>query len=269
MINTILQGSLIVYLFTWWIVQWWHQEKKKEGTLKSYYRFDLLLHFLSNKWHSSTQPTGALSWSRPLHIKNPSFQIPKQKSKNPDTRRARFIPFHNFRSETRQCKTLPRSHKPSSTNPSVHGYRLLFMALLACPPRIHLLPSSSFSFRSSSNRRRFSLPEARSAAPNGLSVSASDRREANDVALVWFKHDLRIDDHPGLVAASRYRTVVPVYVFDHRILSRNTRKPLSLSLSISRYVCICFLFVSCNVEWSESNFSILVFVLISLAFGTN
>ncbi|RWR87524.1 6-4DNA photolyase [Cinnamomum micranthum f. kanehirae] len=110
------------------------------------------------------------------------------------------------------------------------------MALLACPPRIHLLPSSSSFFRAASNRRRFSLAGARSAAPNGLSVSASDRREANDVALVWFKHDLRIDDHPGLVAASRYRTVVPVYVFDHRILSRFPDETLELVLFALEYL---------------------------------
>ncbi|KAJ8470631.1 hypothetical protein OPV22_024974 [Ensete ventricosum] len=39
-------------------------------------------------------------------------------------------------------------------------------------------------------------------------------------ALVWFKNDLRVDDHPGLVAAvAKHETVVPLYVFDHRILS--------------------------------------------------
>eukprot|EP00249_Psilotum_nudum_P022876 c28672_g2_i1 orf=995-1393(-) len=38
------------------------------------------------------------------------------------------------------------------------------------------------------------------------------------VAIVWFKKDLRIDDHPGLLAASSYGSVVPVYVFDPDIL---------------------------------------------------
>lgn len=39
-------------------------------------------------------------------------------------------------------------------------------------------------------------------------------------ALVWFKNDLRVDDHPGLVAAvAKHETVVPLYVFDHRTLS--------------------------------------------------
>ncbi|KNA10737.1 hypothetical protein SOVF_141700 [Spinacia oleracea] len=40
-------------------------------------------------------------------------------------------------------------------------------------------------------------------------------------AVVWFKNDLRIDDHPGIVsAASNHANVVPIYVFDPRILSR-------------------------------------------------
>lgn len=42
----------------------------------------------------------------------------------------------------------------------------------------------------------------------------------NGAAILWFKHDLRIDDHPGLVAASKSRVLLPLYVFDHRILSR-------------------------------------------------
>jgi hypothetical protein len=44
---------------------------------------------------------------------------------------------------------------------------------------------------------------------------------AATAAVVWFKHDLRIDDHPGLVAATSEprRSVVPLYVFDQRILA--------------------------------------------------
>lgn len=45
-------------------------------------------------------------------------------------------------------------------------------------------------------------------------------RKEEGASVVWFKHDLRIDDHPGLVAAvSQHRTVVPFYVFDPRMLS--------------------------------------------------
>ncbi|XP_047254883.1 uncharacterized protein LOC107847439 isoform X2 [Capsicum annuum] len=40
-------------------------------------------------------------------------------------------------------------------------------------------------------------------------------------AILWYKHDLRIDDHPGIVvASSMHRTLVPLYIFDPRILSR-------------------------------------------------
>ncbi|KAE8022417.1 hypothetical protein FH972_008219 [Carpinus fangiana] len=51
----------------------------------------------------------------------------------------------------------------------------------------------------------------------GAKMTAAD---TNGAAILWFKHDLRVDDHPGLVAASKYRSLVPLYVFDHRILSR-------------------------------------------------
>jgi hypothetical protein len=51
----------------------------------------------------------------------------------------------------------------------------------------------------------------------GAKMTAADTEGA---AILWFKHDLRVDDHPGLVTASKYRSLVPLYVFDHRILSR-------------------------------------------------
>lgn len=46
-------------------------------------------------------------------------------------------------------------------------------------------------------------------------------RGGGAAAVVWFKHDLRIDDHPGLAAAvaEPRRPVVPLYVFDRRILA--------------------------------------------------
>lgn len=59
-------------------------------------------------------------------------------------------------------------------------------------------------------RRRWSRSRCRIAASNAAAA-----------AVVWFKHDLRIDDHPGLVAAAAEprRPVVPLYVFDSRILA--------------------------------------------------
>lgn len=34
------------------------------------------------------------------------------------------------------------------------------------------------------------------------------------VAVVWFKHDLRMDDHPGLISAAQYDNVLPLFIFD-------------------------------------------------------
>lgn len=36
----------------------------------------------------------------------------------------------------------------------------------------------------------------------------------NQVAIVWFKHDLRMDDHVGLASAKQYDHVVPLFIFD-------------------------------------------------------
>lgn len=41
--------------------------------------------------------------------------------------------------------------------------------------------------------------------------------ESKELALLWFKHDLRLDDHPGVAAASAYKEVLPVYVFDPHV----------------------------------------------------
>lgn len=57
------------------------------------------------------------------------------------------------------------------------------------------------------------------------------------MAILWYKHDLRVDDHPGLVAAAaRYRSVVPLYVFDHRLLSRFSDEMLELLLHALSYL---------------------------------
>jgi len=34
------------------------------------------------------------------------------------------------------------------------------------------------------------------------------------VAIVWFKHDLRMDDHVGLTFALQYDHVMPLFIFD-------------------------------------------------------
>lgn len=45
-------------------------------------------------------------------------------------------------------------------------------------------------------------------------------------ALLWFKHDLRLDDHPGLHAALKAaKTVIPVFCFDPRRYEQLIRSP--------------------------------------------
>jgi hypothetical protein len=44
---------------------------------------------------------------------------------------------------------------------------------------------------------------------------------------VWFKHDLRTDDHPGLLsAAAAAAPVAPCYCFDERLYGHLLRTPL-------------------------------------------
>ncbi|XP_054811010.1 uncharacterized protein LOC129312411 [Prosopis cineraria] len=63
-----------------------------------------------------------------------------------------------------------------------------------------------------------------------MRMTASSTRDHNGTAILWFKHDLRVDDHPGLAAASKFRALVPVYIFDRRILSRFSDEMLELVL---------------------------------------
>ncbi|KAM0873780.1 hypothetical protein ACQ4PT_037850 [Festuca glaucescens] len=65
-----------------------------------------------------------------------------------------------------------------------------------------------------------------------VSCSAAQVSGGAAAAVVWFKHDLRVDDHPGLVAAcaERRRPVVPLYVFDRRILAGYSDTMLELLL---------------------------------------
>ncbi|KAG6415624.1 hypothetical protein SASPL_123037 [Salvia splendens] len=69
--------------------------------------------------------------------------------------------------------------------------------------------------------------------PLRCSASSTDVRVQsanNGAAILWYKHDLRIEDHPGLIAASKHPAVVPLYVFDPRILSRFSDEMLELLL---------------------------------------
>ncbi|GMP24130.1 hypothetical protein CsSME_00001515 [Camellia sinensis var. sinensis] len=80
------------------------------------------------------------------------------------------------------------------------------MALLVCSPSLSFISSS---YRPPTKHQCCLTP-----------TRAESSRTGGGAALLWFKHDLRIHDHPGILAASKYRTLVPFYVFDCRILSR-------------------------------------------------
>ncbi|GKE51101.1 pheophytinase, chloroplastic, partial [Tanacetum coccineum] len=52
--------------------------------------------------------------------------------------------------------------------------------------------------------------------------SINNNNNNNGTGVVWYKNDLRVDDHQGLIAAAQqqHKMIVPIYVFDHRILRR-------------------------------------------------
>ncbi|KAL6131884.1 hypothetical protein ACLB2K_070257 [Fragaria x ananassa] len=76
---------------------------------------------------------------------------------------------------------------------------------------LHHSPSLSFS------PRTLLFPPKRHRFRPQISVNAAAKTGA---AVVWLKHDLRVDDHPALLAAADHSGAIPLYVFDHRILSR-------------------------------------------------
>lgn len=117
-------------------------------------------------------------------------------------------------------RNLPTQNSNSLKNPLLFPFVLLNgheHFLLSFPPMPLLTTFPHFpSLSLPPNMLRSSRTSCR--CPSfGAKMTAAD---TNGAAILWFKHDLRIDDHPGLVAASKYRSLVPLYVFDHRILSR-------------------------------------------------
>ncbi|KAK9059664.1 hypothetical protein SSX86_020368 [Deinandra increscens subsp. villosa] len=78
-------------------------------------------------------------------------------------------------------------------------------------------------------RRSLSLTPLR-CSPETVKFSTSNAGKLTDAAVLWYKSDLRVDDHPGLVAASKHTTVLPLYVFDHRLLRGFNEEMLELLL---------------------------------------
>ncbi|KDP22400.1 hypothetical protein JCGZ_26231 [Jatropha curcas] len=87
------------------------------------------------------------------------------------------------------------------------------MALLFFPGFLSVAYAPKFSFGSVPRRNRCSC----SLSAQTPAVTSNGRRSGGS-AILWFKQDLRVDDHPGLVEASKFSSLVPLYVFDHRIL---------------------------------------------------
>ncbi|KAI8564629.1 hypothetical protein RHMOL_Rhmol03G0195500 [Rhododendron molle] len=103
------------------------------------------------------------------------------------------------------------------------------MAILV-QPRFHYLTHTSPNptYRPPTRPHRSSVAVA--SMPSKRARMESSAGRDTGAAVLWFKHDLRLDDHPGLAAASSCRTVVPLYVFDRRILSRFSDETLEVLL---------------------------------------
>lgn len=97
------------------------------------------------------------------------------------------------------------------------------MALLFHPPLFLLSIPTKRSFLGPKAPLRFSASAVAARVESGATANAG-------AAILWYKHDLRVEDHPGLIAASQHRTVVPIYIFDRRILSRFSDEMLDLLL---------------------------------------
>ncbi|XP_021286133.1 uncharacterized protein LOC110417884 [Herrania umbratica] len=95
------------------------------------------------------------------------------------------------------------------------------MALLA-------FPALSLSLARLFTSSLLAQPRARPSFARSLCGAG---RTKSGSAILWFKHDLRLDDHPALVAAAEtHRSLLPLYVFDRRILSRYSDEMLELVL---------------------------------------
>ena len=68
--------------------------------------------------------------------------------------------------------------------------------------------------RISGKRLVRTIARASAGASGAVANGSTDSKE---LAILWFKHDLRLDDHPGVAAASAFKQVLPVYVFDPNV----------------------------------------------------
>ena len=81
-------------------------------------------------------------------------------------------------------------------------------------------PSPSSSSTSSDSSSSASSSSSSNAFFGELQRKTATTQEAamlehkEEVAIVWFKHDLRMDDHLGLAASAQYHRVIPLFIFD-------------------------------------------------------
>eukprot|EP00741_Cyanophora_paradoxa_P007234 tig00001094_g6998.t1 len=93
--------------------------------------------------------------------------------------------------------------------------------------------SSACRFRLSSSAVASARGLGESVASASTTVNVHPIKELPnvDVALVWFRHDLRVHDHPALVAAAaKAKAVVPVYIFDPRATADGLPPPSLLEV---------------------------------------
>nr|XP_043612736.1 uncharacterized protein LOC122584748 [Erigeron canadensis] len=108
------------------------------------------------------------------------------------------------------------------------------MAILVFPRNI---PTKTTTvFQNHHHRRRscslaFRCCSSVKLSSKSITAAGSSKTTTDATAVVWYKNDIRVDDHPGLIAASsKHSTIVPIYVFDHRILRNFTEEMLELLL---------------------------------------
>ena len=43
----------------------------------------------------------------------------------------------------------------------------------------------------------------------------------NDTCILWFRKDLRLDDNPALIEASKHKKIIPLFIFDRNLEEYN------------------------------------------------
>ena len=86
--------------------------------------------------------------------------------------------------------------------------------LLQCHKVVASRAPENYELRTEKRLVRTLARASAGAASDGGANGSTDLKE---LAILWFKHDLRLDDHPGVATASAFKQVLPVYVFDPHV----------------------------------------------------